>query len=109
MTLHDRARRIALSLPEAHEQDHHGKPSFRIGNRIFATLWDDVHTNVMLDRDGILTVTQEHPESCTEMWWGERLAAAQVDLRRVDDDMLRELYTDAWERKAPKRLVAERG
>jgi hypothetical protein len=35
------ARAVALSLPEAVEQDHHGRPSFRVGGKIFATLWTD--------------------------------------------------------------------
>ena len=34
----DDLRRLALALPEATEQDHHGKPSFRVGGKIFATL-----------------------------------------------------------------------
>jgi hypothetical protein len=108
MGLHDRARKIALSLPEAHEQDHHGRPSFRVSTRIFATLWDEEHMNVMLDEGGIRTVTQAHPDVCTEFWWGQRLRAVHVDVRRADDDLLRELLTEAWERKAPKRLLANR-
>ena len=32
------ARRLALALPEAVEQDHHGRPAFRVGGKIFATL-----------------------------------------------------------------------
>ena len=32
------ARQLALALPEAVEQDHHGFPSFRVAGRIFATL-----------------------------------------------------------------------
>jgi len=35
----DEARKIALELPETAEQDHHGRPSFRVAGRIFATLW----------------------------------------------------------------------
>ena len=34
------ARQIALALPGAVEQDHHGRPSFRANDRIFATLWE---------------------------------------------------------------------
>jgi hypothetical protein len=45
----DRVRRLALALPEAVEADHHGRPSFRVAGRIFATLWDVDHMNVMLD------------------------------------------------------------
>ena len=32
----EQLRRIALALPGASEEDHHGKPSFRVGGRIFA-------------------------------------------------------------------------
>jgi hypothetical protein len=30
-------RRIALSLPEAYEQDHFGGPSWRVAKKIFAS------------------------------------------------------------------------
>jgi hypothetical protein len=51
----EQAQHLALALPEAIEQDHHGRPSFRVGGKIFATLWDESHMNVMLDEGGILT------------------------------------------------------
>lgn len=98
-------RRLALALPETVEQDHHGRPSFRVGGRIFATLWDPDHANLMLDEPGILTCVQAHPEACAELWWGRRLAAVQVDLRAADEQLLAELLSDAWESKAPKRLL----
>ena len=101
----DDARRLALALPEASEHDHHGRPSFRVGGRIFATLWDEDHMNVMLDEAGILTTVQAHPDICTEVWWGKRLAAVRVDLRAAAGDLLAELLEDAWERKAPARLA----
>jgi hypothetical protein len=95
----DEARGLALSLPEAVEQDHHGRPSFRVSSRIFATLWDPEHMNVMLDEPGILTATQEHPETCTEVWWGKRLAAVRVALPLADEALLQGLLEDAWESK----------
>jgi hypothetical protein len=99
------ARQLALAPPEAVEQDHHGRPSFRVGGKIFATQWDAEHMNVMLDEDGIRTAIHEHPAACEEVWWGKRLAAVRVDLRRVDREALANLLTDAWEGKAPKRLL----
>ena len=33
------ARKMALRLPEAEERGHWGRPSFRVRNKIFATLW----------------------------------------------------------------------
>ena len=95
----DDARRLALSLPDAVEQDHHGRPSFRVSRRIFATLWDPEHMNVMLDEPGILTATEEHAETCPEVWWGKRLAAVRVALPRANEALLQELLEDAWEGK----------
>ena len=61
--------------------------------------------NLMLDQPGILTAVQEHPGICEEVWWGRRLAAVRVDLRLADARLLRELLADAWESKAPARLL----
>ena len=99
------ARRLALSLPEAVEQDHHGRPSFRVAGKIFATLWDEEHMNVMLDEPGIHTAVEAHPGICAEVWWGKRLAAVRVDLRAADEELLADLLADAWERRAPARLA----
>jgi hypothetical protein len=101
----DEARTLALSLPEAVEQDHHGRPSFRVGGKIFATLWTDARMNVMLDEDGVRTAVGDAPGACEEVWWGKRLAAVGVTLERADPEVLRDLLTDAWESKAPKRLL----
>lgn len=101
----EQARQLALALPEAVEQDHHGRPSFRVRGRIFATQWDEDHMNVMLDEGGILTAVDAEPEICSEVWWGKRLSAVRVDLRHVDRHMLADLLADAWEGKAPKRLL----
>jgi hypothetical protein len=103
MVTAEEARRLALALPEAVEQDHHGRPSFRVGGKIFATLWDDEHMNVMLDHDGILTAVHEHPSACSERWWGKRLAAVSVNLPKVMSAVLEELLIDAWVSKAPPR------
>jgi hypothetical protein len=100
----EHARRLALALPEAVEQDHHGKPSFRVGGAIFATLWDERTLNAMLDEDGIRTAVHELPAACSERWWGKRLAAVRVDLEVIDAGQLETLLADAWERKAPARL-----
>jgi hypothetical protein len=101
----DEARRIALALPEAVEQDHHGRPSFRVAGKIFATLWDDEHMNVMLDEGGILTAVHRDDTTYAEVWWGRKLAAVRVKLRVADPVALTELLTEAWELRAPKRLL----
>jgi hypothetical protein len=100
----DQARELALALPEAGEQDHHGRPSFRVRGKIFATLWDPEHMNVMLDESGILTAVERHPDRCAPVHWGKRLAAVRVELPSTDASLLAELLHDAWEGKAPAAL-----
>ncbi len=103
MTAED-ARRLALALPDVVEQDHHGRPSFRTGGKIFATLWDRETINVMVDDPGIRTAVAEHPDWCRERYWGKRLAAVAVDLRTAPEYCLGALLADAWEVKAGKPL-----
>jgi len=98
------ARRLPLALPDAVEQHHHGRPSFRVGGKIFATLWDERHMNVMLDEGGILTAVQANPEMCEEIYWGKRLTAVRVDLERAGSALLESLLADAWETKAGRSL-----
>ena len=99
------AHAFALALPEAEQLDHHGIPSFRVRGRIFATAPDDEHLRVMADEGEIRAAAAEDPDAFEEFWWGSRLSGVVVDLRVAQPDQVRELLTDAWRRKAPKRLV----
>jgi hypothetical protein len=98
-------RRLALALPEATEQDHHGMASFRVGNKIFATVPDADHIRIMVDETEILAAVAENPLVCEPMYWGKRLACVAVDTRKANPALLSELLMEAWRRKAPKRLV----
>ena len=100
----DEARSLALALPEAVEAGHHGRPSFRVRGRIFATLWSEKRLNVMLDEGGILTAVDRTPDACEPVRWGKRLAAVGVTLARADRELVAGLLEDAWEGKALKRL-----
>jgi hypothetical protein len=76
-----------------------------VAGRIFATLWDEGHMNVMLDEAGIRTAVETQPGVCEEFWWGKRLRATQVDLAQAEEQPIRELLADAWEQKAPRGLL----
>jgi hypothetical protein len=102
----DAARDLALSLPEAVEQDHHGIPSFRVRGKNYPTVPDDHHLRVMVDEGEIRACVTEDPATFEELWWGSRLSCVVVDLRRVQRAQLAELVTDAWRRKAPRTLVS---
>lgn len=97
MTTDDTARRLALELSGATEQDHHGFPSFRVKGRIFATLPQPDRLRTMLDEPAIRTAVAEHPESCAEFYWGKRLACVEIDLTRADEDLVQELLVGAWD------------
>ena len=101
----DEARSLALSLPEAGEQDQHGRPSFRLGRKIVATRRTEQRLNVMRDEGGIQTAGERDPAPSAEVWWGKRLAAVGVTLAVVERELLLDLLTDAWEGKAPQRLL----
>jgi hypothetical protein len=95
----DDARAIALALPGAVEKDHHGRPSFRVGGKIFATLWSPGELNIMVGEPGILSAVQERPEFCSEVFWGKRLAAVRVQLEDADRTFVEELLAEAWDGK----------
>jgi hypothetical protein len=101
----DQAQQLALVLPEAVEQDHHGRASFRVNGKIFATLWDEEHMNVMLDEGGIRMAVEQHPDACTEVWWGKKLAAVRVELHAAPKKALAQMLREAWELRAPRRLL----
>ena len=99
------ARALALALPEVTEQDHHGIASFRVRGKIFATVPDEGHVRVMLDPLASEEAIAENPAMCAPFYWGKRLACVVVALAPVPRDLLAELLTDAWRRKAPGSLA----
>lgn len=101
----DDVRAFALSLPEASEADHHGMPSFRVRNKIYATVPDNAHIRVMASEDEIRAAAAQDPDACEEFYWGKRLSCVLVTIARVDRDQLEGLIEDAYLRKAPKALI----
>jgi hypothetical protein len=81
----------AGSPSETAEQDHRDIPSFRIDGKIFATLWDPTHLNVMLSPVRIVEVAGENPEICREIWWGHRLSYVQLELTVTDRPLVEKL------------------
>ncbi len=100
-------RRLALSLPEAAELDHWGRPSFRVRGKIFATIPDFEHLNVMIDPYDVDAAVSADPDACDELRWGKEARGVRVKLRVAEPDMVRDLLTAAWRRKAPKGLQAK--
>lgn len=106
MVTAQQARELALALPEAVEQDHHGRPSFRVGGKIFATLWSDEALNAMPGEPEIQALVQASPDLCSPVLWGRRLAAVQIRLPAADAQFVAEVLAEAWARRAPAALRA---
>lgn len=98
-------RSFALSLPEAVEAPHFERASFRVRNRIFATLPPEGERAVLkLSRLEQEALVAADPETFDVTPWGHQ-GWTSVRLDRVDPDELRELVAEAWAGVAPKRLV----
>src|SRR5256885_15184447 len=109
MATADDVRRIALSLPETDEHPSYGgRPSFRVRKKGFARLLDDGEScgiwlesleekEALLASDARKFFTTPHHDG---------YATLLVRYAAVDVDELRELITDSWRLKAPKRVVA---
>ena len=102
-------RAIALALPEAVEQPHFDRPSFRVRKRIFATLRPGEGRAVLkLSRLAQEALVAADPQTFSLTPWAHQ-GWTSVDLERADPAELRELVAEAWSEVAPKRLVAGDG
>ncbi len=99
-------RKIALSFPEAKEQDFRGRPSFRVGGKMFATLHpEDKRAVVKLSLAKQKALIKSDAQAYSLMPWSYQ-GFTSVHLRRVNAAKIRELVEGAWRGVAPKRIVA---
>ena len=102
-------RRIALSLPETDEhRSYQGRPSFRVNKKGFASILDDgesifIWVGSLEEKEELLA---EDPRKFFTTPHHDGWPTVLVRYREVDVDELRELLTDAWSLKAPKRALA---
>jgi len=100
----EEVRRFALSLPEAHESAHHGRPDLRVRNKIFLTLPDDDGTvNLKTTPVGLDMLLRSDPAAYRDAWGGRWVG---VELARVPPEELRELILEAYCLAAPRSLAA---
>lgn len=100
-------RQIALALPQVEERVSFGTPVFCVKNKLLARLRDGDEILVlpmdMAERDVRVEV---EPETyyVTDHYVG--LPYVLIRLKKIDGYELRDLIARAWQRVAPKRLVA---
>jgi hypothetical protein len=112
----DRLRALCLALPEAHEVEAWGEPTFRVKNKMFATYASSANHHGA-GRPGVwiksAAVTQDMlvraeparyfvPPYVGKSGW----VGAFLD-KRPDWDVVADLLRDAYRLTAPKKLLAQ--
>jgi len=102
-------RRIALSLPATTEKPSYGTPGYRVKDKLFARLREEGDVLVVwcedLGEKAALIAAEPDKFFTTPHYDGH--PTVLVRLGAVDATELRELLTDAWRTRAPKRLAGE--
>ena len=109
-----RLRRLCLALPEAHEKEAWGAPTFRVKDKLFAHYRNDHHADGRAPAwcksvpERQLDLVEADPERFfvppyvgPSGWVGVRLD------RKPDWAMVEELLEEGYRLVAPKRLIAE--
>jgi hypothetical protein len=102
----DELRRVVLSLPEAEERETWGHPTFRVRDKMFATLSDDgQQATVKATWEEQAALVAAAPETFGIPAYVGRHGWVGVQLATVDPVELAELLVEAWRHTAPQRLV----
>lgn len=102
-------RKLALSLPEATEEPHFEKTSFRVKKKIFATYDDRLKKASVklseIDQDIFHTADKESIYPVDNKWGKQGWTI--VELKNVHKDLFDALLTAAYCAVAPKKLAAQ--
>ena len=107
MILIEQARKAALSLPETEEKPHFHLTSFRVKNKIFATIHAD--KNYMMVRlsaidQSVFCSYNKDVIFPVPGGWGQQ-GATFIDLKKVKKAMLLDALTTAWKTVAPAKFI----
>ena len=108
MATEDDVRRIALSLPETTEKPWFNTPGFRVKDKGFLRIRTEAEGDLVVfvsdlgEKDALLA---SDPAKFFTTPHYDGYPAVLVDLAAIDVDELRELITDSWRLKAPKRVL----
>jgi hypothetical protein len=103
----DPIRAHALSLPEVTEQPHFDYSSFRVHGRIFVTVPpDERHVHVFVSEEERAVALALHAKFVEKLFWGGKVVGLRVNLARANAAAVNNLVRQAWQYKAPKRLLA---
>ena len=109
MNQFDFLRAFALSLPEATEEPHFEKTSFRVKKKIFATY--DKKNNMAclkfseIDQDVFSTIDKAVIYPVPNKWGNQGWTLIELD--KLDNEILQDALTTAYIGVAPKKLSCQ--
>jgi len=101
-------RKIALSLPETTERPSYGTPGFRVKDKLFLRIRSNdegglvVFVSDLGEKEALL---QSEPKKFFTTPHYDGYAAVLVNVGAIGVRELRELITESWRLKAPKRVL----
>lgn len=106
MVSKEKLREIALSFPEATEEQHFVKTSFRVNKKIFAT-YDAEHHRACLKlsevSQGVYTATDKTAIYAVGNKWGKQ-GWTNIELSKMNIPLLKEILISAYCEVAPMKL-----
>lgn len=107
MVIWDAVRELAAALPEVEEGTAYRMPAFRVGGKVFAAR--SPHEDALAVRAGFEErefLLQARPEAffITPHYEGHPWVLVRLD--QVEPNELRDVLTEAWLLRAPRRLAA---
>jgi hypothetical protein len=103
----EQVRKAALELPEVEEEPHFHLTSFRVKNKIFATIHADKNYVMVkltpIDQSVFCSYNKEVIFPVPGAW-GKK-GATFINLKKVKKSMLVDALTTAWKTTAPAKLT----
>ena len=103
----EQAKKVALSLPETEEKPHFHLTSFRVKNKIFATIHADknfVMVILSVIDQSVFCSYKKDVIFPVPGGWGKN-GATFIDLKKVGKTILMDALTTAWKTVAPAKMV----
>lgn len=99
-------RAYALALPDATEEPHFDRTSFRVHAKIFATARTiEPYVHVFVDELERNQAVTRYPDHMEKLWWGKKVVGIRINLETAPVAAVKKLLLKAWLMKAPAALA----
>jgi hypothetical protein len=104
-----RFRELCLSMPEAEQVETWGEATFRVRGRIFAISAPGArHASLKASLDDQAGLVEMDPKTFEVAAYTGRYGWVRVRLAGLGEQLGERLVRNAWERTAPRRIVAQK-